>query len=138
MTVPRGAKTVAELEHAVALLRTRDAAQARAIKALRGDVDRIEAMLERQACDPLTAGAAKLARGEVNLDSLFDGEVSLPPAHRFEWHINPWPIKGSERQAPLSPACPNSTPPLPRRIAGAAQRIARSFLNLFRSTSGKA
>jgi hypothetical protein len=88
VTVPRGAKTIAELEHAVALLRTRDAAQARAIKALRGDVDRIEAMIERADT--------------------------------------------------LSPACPNSTPLLPRRIAGAAQRIARSFLNLFRSTSGKA
>lgn len=45
----KGARTVADLDRAVAILRTRDATRARAIKALRGDIDRIEALLDRAA-----------------------------------------------------------------------------------------
>lgn len=41
----KGARTLAELDRAVSILRTRDSARARELKALRGDLDAIEKML---------------------------------------------------------------------------------------------
>lgn len=53
----RGAHTVAELAKAVALVKTRDARRTREIRALRGDVDRIEALLMRyHVISPATNG----------------------------------------------------------------------------------
>mgnify|MGYP000970493377 CR=1 FL=1 len=47
----KGARTLAELDRAVSILRTRDSARARELKALRGDLDAIERALtdEREA-----------------------------------------------------------------------------------------
>ena len=47
----KGARTLAELDRAVSILRTRDSARARELKALRGDLDAIERILtdEREA-----------------------------------------------------------------------------------------
>lgn len=44
----KGARTVGELEKAVALLRTRDSARAREIRAVRAEISAIEQMLDRQ------------------------------------------------------------------------------------------
>lgn len=128
--MPKGARTVAELDRAVAILHTRDATRARAIRALRGDVDRIEDLVERterleramwgERRRPMTAEEKAALRAAVNAE--WTKKYSVTPARRM-----PWPF-----DAPLSPAPTDSTPTLPRRIAGAAHRIARSFTQAVR------
>lgn len=46
--MPKGARTKADLALAVDVLKARDARRARELKALRGDLDAIEAMLARE------------------------------------------------------------------------------------------
>lgn len=54
----KGAATIAELHKAVAILKTRDSARAREIKALRGDIDRVEALIA-QPLPPATNSTGK-------------------------------------------------------------------------------
>lgn len=71
----KGARTVAELDRAVSILRTRDSARARELKALRGDLDAIERQLT--------------AEREAMLRALADNPLpaanSTPPSSSHSW-----------------------------------------------------
>lgn len=67
----RGARTVAELDRAVAILRTRDSARARELKTVRADIDAIERALtaEREQMLRALADNPLLAANSTPLSS---------------------------------------------------------------------
>ena len=74
--MPKGARTKADLELAVDVLKARDARRAREIKALRGDIDAIEKLL---AADRACRDAALAT---LDIFSPAANSTGLPSGHR--------------------------------------------------------
>lgn len=92
----KGARTVAELDRAVSILRTRDSARARELKALRGDIDAIERALtdERQVLLRALADNPLPAANSTPLSSSHSWRASagaaLSRARTFLAHLIQW------------------------------------------------
>jgi hypothetical protein len=74
--MPKGARTKADLELAVDVLKARDARRAREIKALRGDIDEIEKMLAADRAHQVVVCAT------VDTISSAANSTGLPSGHR--------------------------------------------------------